>query len=321
MSSARRRTGTGQAERRSATAPPAAARAAREVREVREVRIGRVTIGGARRPIAIIAGPDVMEDASDAVEIARALATMCERAGLPFVFKASYDKGNRGEASSYRGPMLDEGLAILDRVRREVGCPVLTDVHSEDEARRAGEVVDIVQLPAYLCMQTALTLAIGRTGRAVNVKKGQFLSPRAVEGIARKIESTGNERILVTERGTTFGYSDLVADFRNLPLIRSLGYPVVLDPTHIIRYPGIPSSDPAGGEPEYVPHLCRAAAAAGCDALFIETHPEPRRARCDAASMLRLEYVPELLEQVAAIDRVAKSFDLGVRARDSFGFV
>jgi 2-dehydro-3-deoxyphosphooctonate aldolase (KDO 8-P synthase) len=198
---------------------------------------------------------------------------------------------------------------------------VLTDVHSEDEARLAGEVVDVVQIPAYLSQQTSLSLTVARTGRAVNIKKGQFLAPRAVVGIASKIESAGNPRIFVTERGTTFGYSDLVADFRSLPLVRSLGYPVVLDATHLIRYPGISSSDPAGGEPEYVPHLCRAAVAAGCDGLFIETHPEPRLAGCDACSMLKLSYVPELLEQVAAIDRMVKKWNLGIRIRDEHGFV
>jgi 2-dehydro-3-deoxyphosphooctonate aldolase (KDO 8-P synthase) len=288
---------------------------------VREVKVGNVLIGGERNPVVIIAGPDVLEEESEAIEIARTLHDACKKVGLPYVFKASYDKGNRGESESYRGPMIQKGLETLDRIRKTVGCPVLTDVHSEDEARQAGEVVDIIQLPAYLCMQTALTIAIAKTGKAVNIKKGQFLAPRAIAGIARKIEQAGNDRVFVTDRGTTFGYSDLVADFRNLPIIRSLGYPVVLDPTHIIRYPGISSSDPAGGEPEFVPHLCRAAVASGCDALFIETHPEPRRSRCDAASMLRLGYMPELLTQVAAIDKLVKSWDLSVRARDSHGFV
>jgi 2-dehydro-3-deoxyphosphooctonate aldolase (KDO 8-P synthase) len=287
---------------------------------IREVPVGSIKIGGPN-PLVIIAGPDVIEDPNDALELARNLKQMCEKVGLPYIFKASYDKGNRGEAASYRGPMIEKGLEILARIREKVGCPVLTDVHSEDEARLAGEVVDIIQLPAYLCMQTALTKVIARTGKAVNIKKGQFLAPRAVAGIVRKCEAEGNDRVFVTERGTTFGYSDLVVDFRSLPLIRSLGLPVVLDPTHIIRYPGISSSDPAGGEPEYVPHLCRAAVAAGCDALFIETHPEPRLSKCDACSMLRLSYMPDLLEQVSSIDQLVKKWDLSVRARDEHGFV
>lgn len=289
--------------------------------EVREVRVGQVKIGGKGNPCAIIAGPDVLEELDEALFIATELKQICERVGLPFIFKASYDKGNRADSRSYRGPMIEKGLSQLAEIRSKIGCPVLTDVHSEEEARMAGEVVDVIQLPAYLCMQTALTLAIARTGKAVNVKKGQFAPPRAVAAIGKKIESVGNNNVFFTERGATFGYSDLVADFRNLPLIRSLGYPVVLDPTHIIRYPGISAQVPEGGEPEYVPHLCRAGVAAGCDALFIETHPEPRKAACDAASMIRLEYLGELLGQVAAIDKLAKSWDLAVRGRDEHGFV
>jgi 2-dehydro-3-deoxyphosphooctonate aldolase (KDO 8-P synthase) len=273
--------------------------------EVRTVTIGNVQLGG-NRPVVIIAGPDVLEDPDDAIKIARTLHQECERVGLPYIFKASYDKGNRGEGSSYRGPMIEKGLELLAKIRKTVGCPVLTDVHSEEEAKMAGEVVDVIQLPAYLCMQTALTMAIARTGKPVNIKKGQFLAPRAVAGIAKKIESTGNMNVFVTERGTTFGYSDLVADFRNLPITRSLG---------------ISSSDQAGGETEFVPHLCRAAVASGCDALFIETHHEPRVSKCDAASMLRLSYMPELLQQVSALDKLVKTWDLSVRARDAHGFV
>ncbi|MBI4863783.1 MAG: 3-deoxy-8-phosphooctulonate synthase [Candidatus Riflebacteria bacterium] len=288
--------------------------------QVRTVQIGDVTLGGGH-PVAIIAGPDVLEDPDEAIETARQLKYACGRFGLPYIFKASYDKANRADTKGYRGPMLDRGLELLGRIRETVGCPVLTDVHSAEEARQASEVVDVLQLPAHLCLQTTVTLAIARTGKAVNIKKGQFIAPRVVAGIARKVESEGNSRVFVTERGTTFGYSDLVADFRTLPLIRSLGYPVVLDPTHIIRYPGISSSDPAGGEPEYVPHLCRAAVAAGCDGLFIETHPEPRRSRCDACSMFRLAYMPELLDQISQLDRLVKRWDLGLKRRDEHGFV
>lgn len=289
--------------------------------EVREVKIGGLTIGGRANPLMIIAGPDVLEEEDEALEIATTCAQICKKNGLPYVFKASYDKANRADSKSYRGPMIEKGLALLAKIRDKVGCPVLTDVHSEDEAALAGEVVDVIQLPAYLCMQTALTLAIARTNKPVNIKKGQFAPPRGMPSIARKVESVGNQNVFFTERGATFGYSDLVADYRNLPLLRSFGYPVVLDPTHIIRYPGISAQVPEGGEPEYVPHLCRAGAAAGVDGLFIETHPEPRRAACDAASMLRLKYLAELLEQVAQLDKLAKSWDLSVRGRDEFGFV
>lgn len=290
-------------------------------KEVREVMVGNVKIGGKGNPCAIIAGPDVLEELDEAIHIATELKRICDRVGLPFIFKASYDKGNRADQRSYRGPLIEKGLEQLATIRSKVGCPVLTDVHTEEEAKIAGKVVDVIQLPAYLCMQTALTIAIAETGKPVNVKKGQFAPPRAMASIARKIESTGNMNVFITERGASFGYSDLVADFRNLPLTRSMGYPIVLDPTHIIRYPGISAQVPEGGEPEYVPHLCRAGVAAGVDALFIETHPEPRKAACDAASMLRLKWVPELLEQVAAIDKMVKQWDLSVRGRDEHGFV
>jgi 2-dehydro-3-deoxyphosphooctonate aldolase (KDO 8-P synthase) len=198
-------------------------------------------------------------------------------------------------------------LRVLERIKRDLGVPVLSDVHYLDEVRPAAAVLDILQIPAFLSMQTRLTLAVARTGRIVNVKKGQFLAPEDVGHIVRKIEGAGNRRILLTERGTCFGYRGLVVDFRSLPILRSLGYPVVFDVTHTIRVYGTPSGDPAGGRPEFISSLARAGVAAGCDAIFIETHPHPSKALCDAASMLPLDDLPDLLKQLKEIDAIVRS--------------
>lgn len=286
----------------------------------RTVAIGDVVIGGGG-PLAVIGGPCVLEDREVNLLIARRLKEITTRLGLPYIFKASYDKGNRAVSTSYRGPMLDAGLRLLAEIREEVGVPVLTDVHSEAEAERAAAVVDVLQVPAYMCMQTSLIEAVARTGRAVNVKKGQFLTPGAVEGIVQKVRSCGNERLLLTERGTTFGYQNLVSDMRALPIMRATGCPVVFDPTHVIRRPGISSSAPEGGEPEFVPHLTRAAVAAGVDALFIETHPDPRTASCDASSMYPLDLVEELLTQATSLHELVGTWDLGIRPRGTNGFL
>ncbi len=288
----------------------------------RSVRIEGFDIAiGSDHPLCVISGPDVLEDLDSALVIARNVKSLCDRHGFGYVFKASYDKGNRAKSGSYRGPMLEKGLALLSRVRDEVGCPVLTDVHSVEEAAVAGEVVDIVQVPAFLCMQTEVVHAAARTGRVVNLKKGQFLDPWAAQSLAAKAMETGNDKILLTERGTTFGYQNLVSDIRCLPIMRSTGCPVVYDPTHIIRRPGLPASAPEGGQPEFVPHLTRAAVAAGVDALFLETHPEPRLAGCDQSSMLRLSYMPEILDQAARLHALVREWDLGIRGRDQYGFV
>lgn len=287
---------------------------------MKEVVVGDVRIGGSN-PLVLIAGPCVIEGRQAALEAAAALRELVDQLKIGWIYKSSYDKANRGESASYRGPMAGDGLDILAEVREKYRVPVLTDAHDPVEAETVGKVVDVIQVPAYLSMQTPLALAAGATGKAVNVKKGQFLHPEAMAGIIRKIESTGNQRILLTERGTTFGYSDLVADYRALPRMRRLGYPVVLDPTHIIRKPGIPSSDPRGGDPEYVPHLSRAGVASGIDALFIETHLAPEKAKCDACSMLRFDHLRELLEQCIEIDRLVKRWDLSVRPRRPDGFV
>lgn len=278
------------------------------------------SIGG-DNPLCLIAGPCVLEDPEVALEVATNLRDLTKKLGINYIFKASYDKMNRGNARSYRGPMASEGLKIHETIQRELGVPTLTDVHSAEEATRVGEIVDIVQIPAYLCMQTDISEAAAKTGKVINIKKGQFLDPYAMKGILSKFADFGNEKVLITERGTTFGYNNLVSDLKCLPILRSMGVPVVFDPTHIIRRPGISSSKPEGGEPEFVPHLTRAAVAAGVDALFIETHPEPRLAGCDSCSMYRTGYMETLLEQVSQIDQMVKGWDLGIQSRDSHGFV
>ena len=272
------------------------------------VQVKDIKIGGGN-PLVLIAGPCVIESESVVMRTAERVKEVSERLKIPFIFKSSYLKDNRSSASSYQGPGLERGLEILSKVKEEFRIPVLSDVHDQHDALTAAEVLDVIQLPAYLSMQTGLTLAIARTGKPINVKKGQFLDPRDVKNIIGKIESVGNQRILLTERGTCFGYHNLVVDMRSFPIMRSLGYPVVFDATHAVRIYGVPSSDPAGGTPEFVPHLSRAAVAAGCDAIFIETHPNPKEALCDAASMWPLDKLEELLIQLKEIDEVASKYD------------
>jgi len=264
------------------------------------VRVGEVTVG-AGAPLAVIAGPCVIESEDQSLAVAEKVSRMARELGLGYIFKSSYTKDNRSSADFYSGPGLDEGLRILEKVRREVGVPVLSDVHCRSEVAAAAEVLDVVQIPAYLSQQTALALAVGRSARAVNVKKGQFTAPEDMGAVVRKIESTENRNLMLTERGSCFGYRTLVVDYRSLAILRRFGYPVVFDATHSVRVYGRPSKDPSGGEPEYIPLLARAAVAAGCDAVFIETHPEPERALCDASSMWVLDRLKPLLEQLRAI--------------------
>jgi 2-dehydro-3-deoxyphosphooctonate aldolase (KDO 8-P synthase) len=220
--------------------------------------------------------------------------------GLPFIFKASYDKANRTSGKAFRGPGLEAGLEVLERVRTRVGVPVLTDVHTAEEARRAGQVVDVLQIPAFLCRQTDLLEAAARTGRIVNVKKGQFLSPEEMGPVVRKLEGAGGERVMLTERGTTFGYHNLVVDMRSVPVLGRLGYPVVFDATHAVQLPGA-GGEVSGGQREHVPVLARAAVAAGADGVFIETHPEPDRALSDGANMVRLDEMTGLLKRLIRV--------------------
>jgi 2-dehydro-3-deoxyphosphooctonate aldolase (KDO 8-P synthase) len=230
------------------------------------------------------------------LQVAETLRDACAQFGLTYIFKASFDKANRTSGKSFRGPGLKHGLATLARVRAEVGVPVLTDIHTEAHAEAAAQVVDVLQIPAFLCRQTDLICAAVRTGRIVNLKKGQFLSPQEMGLVVRKAVEFGGERILVTERGTTFGYNNLVADMRSIPILRQFGFPVIFDATHSVQLPGA-GGDKSGGQREFAPVLARCAVAAGADGLFIETHPEPDAALSDGPNMIRLDEMPRLLSQ------------------------
>jgi 2-dehydro-3-deoxyphosphooctonate aldolase (KDO 8-P synthase) len=251
----------------------------------------------ARRRLILIAGPCVMESESLCLRVAHALQRITQRLGIAYVFKASFDKANRTSGKSFRGPGLDEGLKILARIRERVGVPVLTDIHTEAQAALAGEVVDILQIPAFLCRQTDLVEAAVDTGCIVNLKKGQFLSPAEMEQVVRKAEAFGGRRLLLTERGTTFGYQNLVADMRSIPIMRHWGYPVIFDATHSVQLPG-GGGDRSAGQREFAPVLARAAIAAGADGLFIETHPAPERALSDGPNMIPLADMAALLARM-----------------------
>ena len=265
----------------------------------RIIRIGNVSVGEGR-PLALIAGPDVIESESSVLRHAEAISKLADRFGLPYIFKCSYDKANRTSVKSYRGPGLKKGLRILAKVKKEIGAPVTSDIHCVDQVKPAAEVLDLLQVPAFLCRQTDLLVAVGRTGRAINVKKGQFLSPADMRPVIEKILSTGNHKILLTERGTTFGYNMLINDMRALGLLRRFGYPVVFDAGHSSQIPG-GLGNASGGQSEFIPLLARAAVAAGCDALFVEVHENPAKALCDGPSSLPLKKLPEMLEQLSAL--------------------
>jgi 2-dehydro-3-deoxyphosphooctonate aldolase (KDO 8-P synthase) len=237
---------------------------------------------------------------------AERLSKLSEKLGVPLIFKSSYEKDNRSSVEHYPGPGLDEGLEVLAWIRQEFGIPVVSDVHRTDDIAAAREVLDLIQIPAFLCQQTSLVLAVGRAGKPVNVKKGQFLSPEAMSGPISKLESTGNQQIVLTERGTCFGYNQLVADLTSIPAMQQLGYPVVFDAGHAVRRYGIPSADPRGGAPEQIPTLARAAVAVGADALFLETHPKPSTARCDAASQFPLDGMEDLMLQLRDLSELVR---------------
>ena len=272
-----------------------------------EVRVGEIRIGKGN-PLVLIAGPCVLEGEEIVLEIAKQLKKLCGSLKIPFIFKASYEKDNRGSEKSYKGPGLEEGLKLLAKVKEKVGVPVLSDVHRTEDVDRAKEVLDIIQVPAFLCQQTSLLLKVGEAGRVVNIKKGQFIAPENMAGAVRKIYSTGNRQVLLTERGTCFGYNKLISDFCSIPIMQGIGCPVIFDATHVIRNYGIPSEDPRGGSPQYVPHLCRAAVAAGCNGLFLETHPKPNQALCDASSMIPLHEMENLLRQTKAIHDMMRTW-------------
>ncbi|MCG8429703.1 MAG: 3-deoxy-8-phosphooctulonate synthase [Candidatus Omnitrophica bacterium] len=268
---------------------------------MREIRAGKIILGG-KRPLVLIAGPCVIESQRLCLETARRLKEMAAAAGLPFVFKASFDKANRLSGDSFRGPGRTRGLAVLETVKRKAQVAVLSDVHSVGDVEEAAEVLDIIQIPALLCRQTDLALACGESGKAVNVKKGQFMAPRDMLPVLEKIESTGNKNVFVTERGVSFGYNNLVTDFRSLGIIRELGYPVVFDGTHSVQLPGAKGKS-SSGQRQFVSGLSRAAVAFGCDGLFLEVHPRPDRAPCDGPNMLALKALPALLKEVTGIRR------------------
>ncbi len=266
---------------------------------IRTVRVGKVSVGD-HQPLVLIAGPDVIESESSALRHAEAIARIADRFRVPCIFKCSFDKANRTSLKGYRGPGLKKGLAVLKKVRKEIGLPVLSDVHCVSQVKPAAEVLNCIQIPAFLSRQTDLLLAVGRTRTPVNLKKGQFLAPWDIRPVIEKLESTGNRQILLTERGTSFGYNMLVNDMRALPILRSFGYPVVFDAGHSTQLPGGLKSA-SGGQAEFIPLLARAAVAAGCDALFVEVHENPAKALCDGPSSLPLKHLPRLLEQLVAI--------------------
>ncbi len=272
---------------------------------MKAVQVGANLIGD-RQPLGLVAGPCVIESESIVLRIAEKVRHVAESFHVPFIFKASYEKDNRSTADNYRGPGLEAGLRILEKVKAEIGVPILSDVHREADVEAAASVLDVLQVPAFLCQQTSLLLAMGRTGKVLNIKKGQFLSPDTMRSPVSKVLSTGNESILLTERGTTFGYDRLVVDMCAIPVMQALGFPVVFDATHTVRCYGTPSANPAGGKPQFIETLARAAVAAGCDAVFIETHPDPMRALCDASSMLPLEKLPSLVEGLVRVSETVR---------------
>ena len=258
---------------------------------------------GQRHPLALIAGPCVIESRKSVMDIAARLVRMAKRLDVPLVFKASYDKANRTSIHAYRGPGISKGLEILAEVREKYDVPILTDVHTVEEIHIASNVVDIIQLPAFLVRQTDFVVAAGESGCAVNVKKAQFAAPWDMAQVVKKIESTGNKKILLTERGVSFGYNTLVADMRSLIIMRDLGYPVIFDATHSVQSPG-GQGDSSGGDGRFAPYLAKAATAVGVDGLFIETHPHPDKALSDGPNMVPLAQMPALWKQVAAIDAI-----------------
>jgi 2-dehydro-3-deoxyphosphooctonate aldolase (KDO 8-P synthase) len=268
------------------------------------VTIGPLTLGNAR-PLVFISGPCQIESRAHALECAHALTEIGRALGVGIIFKSSYDKANRTSVSAARGIGMSEGLDILAQVRAETGLPTLTDVHDAAQCAPAAEAVDVLQIPAFLCRQTDLLLAAGATGAAINVKKGQFLAPWDMKNVAAKIASTGNERILLCERGASFGYNTLVADMRSLPIMAQTGYPVVMDATHAVQQPGGQGTS-SGGQREFAPMLARAAVAVGVAAVFIETHPDPDQAPSDGPNMIPLREMPALVARLKAFDALAK---------------
>ena len=270
----------------------------------RSIEVGPHYIGG-QNPLVLIAGPCVIESEKIAMEIAEKLKRITGDLHVPFIFKASYDKANRTSIKSFRGPGLNDGLKILQKIKTELDLPVLSDVHKEEEIDPAAEVLDILQIPAFLCRQTDLLVKAAQTGKPINVKKGQFLAPWDMKNVVVKLEESGNSNILLTERGATFGYNNLVVDMRSLILMREYNCPVIFDATHSLQQPGGQGTT-SGGQSEMVPDLARGAVAVGCDALFMEVHTDPSKALSDGPNMLQIDMLPELLEQLVTLDQIVK---------------
>jgi len=267
---------------------------------MKKVCIGDITIG---ERLVLFAGPCVIESENSCLKTAKELKSITQNMGIPFIFKSSYDKANRTSTDSFRGPGAEEGLKILEKVKSITGVPVLSDIHCREEVKPAARVLDILQIPAFLCRQTDLITAAAKTGKPINIKKGQFVAPWDVKNIIDKVKNCGNENITVTERGTCFGYNNLIVDMRALPQLRELGYPVIFDATHSVQLPG-GQGHASGGNREFVIPLSRAAVAAGCDGLFLEIHPNPDEAPCDGPNMLPMSELENLLSQVMAIDSI-----------------
>src|SRR5919109_336091 len=270
----------------------------------KRVKVGNIEVG-ADAPLAVIAGPCVLESRESALRHAAALKQAADRVAVPYIFKSSYDKANRSSGDSFRGPGLERGLEILAEVKAKIGVPVLTDIHEKEQIGPAKEIVDILQIPAFLCRQTDFVVAVAQSGRVVNVKKGQFLAPWDIRNVVEKILSTGNDQLLLTERGVSFGYNNLVSDMRSLVVMRELGYPVVFDATHSLQLPG-GLGNASDGERRYIPALARAGVAAGIDALFMEVHQDPDHALSDGPNSLDLKDFEKLLQTVKVIDSLTK---------------
>lgn len=273
----------------------------------REITVGPVRIGGAQ-PLVLIAGPCVIESEAHARSMAEQVARAAADAGVPLIFKASYDKANRSSVKSYRGPGIEEGLRILGKIKVDLGLPILTDIHESSHAEPAAEVCDVLQIPAFLARQTDLLLAAGKAGRVVNLKKGQFLSPWEMANAVEKVASTGNEKIIVTERGTSFGYQNLVVDMRSFPVLRKIGFPVVFDVTHSVQLPG-GQGDASGGQPEFIEPLARAGVAAGVDGVFLEVHDHPAKALSDGTNALPLGQLDALLARLKPLSALVRGWD------------
>ncbi|MBU4311613.1 MAG: 3-deoxy-8-phosphooctulonate synthase [Candidatus Omnitrophica bacterium] len=272
------------------------------------MKVGKVEIGKGK-PIVLIAGPCVIESEKHAMEHARSISQICKKLDMGFIFKSSYDKANRSSKDSYRGPGIDEGLEILAKIKKDLAVPILSDVHCKTELEKAKKVLDVIQIPAFLCRQTDFVIEIAKTAKVVNIKKGQFLAPWDIKNVIEKVESAGNKNIIITERGTTFGYNNLVSDMRSLEILADFGYPVVYDATHSVQLPGGKGSA-SGGERKFVPGLSRAAVAMGCDGLFLEVHKDPDKAPCDGPNMITLKTLESLLKDVKKIDNIVQGLAL-----------